>query len=457
MKKTHTTHVVTQVSSKVSLSEVNQSIAVPESDSFWKNFFAFLGPGALVAVGYMDPGNWITSVVGGATYKYALLSVILLSSLIAMQLQHMAGKLGMVTRQDLAQHIAERSPKWMRWILFIIIELALIATDFAEVLGSAIALHLLFGIPLLVCIIITVLDVLVLLALMHLGFRKIEAIVAALILTIVLIFGYIVVLARPNMGQLLWGYVPSTDKLSGLTAQDQATMLALALGIIGATVMPHNLYLHSSIVQTRKVNTQSDKELDKAVRFMTWGSNVQLTIAFVVNSLLLIVGAAIFYGHAHEVTAFKEMYNALADPQIAGVIASKFLATLFAIALLASGQNSTITGTLTGQIVLEGFMHVSVPQWVIRLGTRVLTLVPVVIIAVLSHGHEQTLDDMIVYSQVFLSLALPFSIFPLIYYTSKKSIMGRFANARWNTVLGYVIATVLTVLNIQLIVTAVTG
>lgn len=457
MKKTHTTHVVTQVSSKVSLSEVNQSIAVPESDSFWKNFFAFLGPGALVAVGYMDPGNWITSVVGGATYKYALLSVILLSSLIAMQLQHMAGKLGMVTRQDLAQHIAERSPKWMRWILFIIIELALIATDFAEVLGSAIALHLLFGIPLLVCIIITVLDVLVLLALMHLGFRKIEAIVAALILTIVLIFGYIVVLARPNMGQLLWGYVPSTDKLSGLTAQDQATMLALALGIIGATVMPHNLYLHSSIVQTRKVNTQSDKELDKAVRFMTWDSNVQLTIAFVVNSLLLIVGAAIFYGHAHEVTAFKEMYNALADPQIAGVIASKFLATLFAIALLASGQNSTITGTLTGQIVLEGFMHVSVPQWVIRLGTRVLTLVPVVIIAVLSHGHEQTLDDMIVYSQVFLSLALPFSIFPLIYYTSKKSIMGRFANARWNTVLGYVIATVLTVLNIQLIVTAVTG
>ncbi len=457
MKKTHTTHVVTQVSSKVSLSEVNQSIAVPESDSFWKNFFAFLGPGALVAVGYMDPGNWITSVVGGATYKYALLSVILLSSLIAMQLQHMAGKLGMVTRQDLAQHIAERSPKWMRWILFIIIELALIATDFAEVLGSAIALHLLFGIPLLVCIIITVLDVLVLLALMHLGFRKIEAIVAALILTIVLIFGYIVVLARPNMGQLLWGYVPSTDKLSGLTAQDQATMLALALGIIGATVMPHNLYLHSSIVQTRKVNTQSDKEPDKAVRFMTWDSNVQLTIAFVVNSLLLIVGAAIFYGHAHEVTAFKEMYNALADPQIAGVIASKFLATLFAIALLASGQNSTITGTLTGQIVLEGFMHVSVPQWVIRLGTRVLTLVPVVIIAVLSHGHEQTLDDMIVYSQVFLSLALPFSIFPLIYYTSKKSIMGRFANARWNTVLGYVIATVLTVLNIQLIVTAVTG
>lgn len=457
MKKTHTKHALTQSPSKVSLSEVNQSIAVPESDSFWKNFFAFLGPGALVAVGYMDPGNWITSVVGGATYKYALLSIILLSSLVAMQLQHMAGKLGMVTRQDLAQHIAERSPKWMRWILFIIIELALIATDFAEVLGSAIALHLLFGIPLLVCIIITVLDVLVLLALMHLGFRKIEAIVAALILTIVLIFGYIVVLARPNMGQLLWGYVPSTDKLSGLTVQDQATMLALALGIIGATVMPHNLYLHSSIVQTRKMNTQSDKELDKAVRFMTWDSNVQLTIAFVVNSLLLIVGAAIFYGHAHEVTAFKEMYNALANPQIAGVIASKFLATLFAIALLASGQNSTITGTLTGQIVLEGFMHVSVPQWVIRLGTRVLTLVPVVIIAVLSHGHEQTLDDMIVYSQVFLSLALPFSIFPLIYYTSKKSIMGRFANARWNTVLGYVIATVLTVLNIQLIVTAVTG
>ncbi|TCD55037.1 divalent metal cation transporter [Alloscardovia theropitheci] len=444
-------HFIEHTHDKVSLSEVNQSIDVPESDSFWKNFFAFLGPGALVAVGYMDPGNWITSVVGGATYKYALLSVILISSVVAMQLQHMSGKLGMVTRQDLAQHIAQRSPQWARWILFVIIELALIATDFAEVLGSAIALHLLFGIPLMVAIVITVLDVVVLLSLMRLGFRKIEAIVAALILTIVIIFGYLVILARPHIPDMLWGFVPSADKVAGLDKRNQATMLALALGIIGATVMPHNLYLHSSIVQTRKVNTASPQELDKAVRFMTWDSNVQLTVAFVVNSLLLIVGASIFYGHAHEVTAFKEMYNALANPAIAGVIASKLLATLFAIALLASGQNSTITGTLTGQIVLEGFVHVRVPQWAIRLGTRVITLVPVIIIAALSHGHEQTLDNMIVYSQVFLSLALPFSIFPLIYFTSKKSIMGKYANAKWNTIIGYLVAIILTVLNIQLI------
>ncbi|WP_257639421.1 Nramp family divalent metal transporter [Alloscardovia macacae] len=449
----HTAERTDERTQRVSLSEVNQSISVPQTDSFWRNFFAFLGPGALVAVGYMDPGNWITSVVGGATYKYALLSVILLSSLVAMQLQHMSGKLGMVTRQDLAQHTARRAPKWARWILFVIIELALIATDFAEVLGSAIALHLLFGIPLLVCIIITVLDVVVLLGLMHLGFRKIEAIVALLILTIVLIFGYLVLLARPDMGSLLWGYVPSADKVSGLSATDARTMLALALGIIGATVMPHNLYLHSSIVQTRRVDVTDESSLERGVRFMTWDSNVQLSIAFVVNSLLLVVGAAIFYGHSSDVTAFKDMYNALADPSIAGVIASKLLATLFAVALLASGQNSTITGTLTGQIVLEGFLHVSVPQWMIRLGTRVITLVPVVIIALLSHGHEQTLDDMIVYSQVFLSLALPFSIFPLIYFTSKRSIMGKYANARWNTVLGYLVAGVLTVLNVQLIMT----
>ncbi|WP_018143786.1 Nramp family divalent metal transporter [Alloscardovia criceti] len=434
---------------KLSLSEVNQSIEVPQSTSFWKNFYAFLGPGALVAVGYMDPGNWITSVVGGATFKYALLSVVLLSSLVAMQLQHMSGKLGMVTHQDLAQHIAERSPRWLRWILFVIIELALVATDLAEVLGSAIALHLLFGIPLLVAIIITVLDVVVLLGLMHLGFRKIEAVVSVLILTIVAIFGYLVQISGPDVAAIMWGYVPTPQ--SFLESGDATAMLTLSLGIIGATVMPHNLYLHSSIVQTRKVDRSSERELDNAVRFMTWDSNVQLSIAFVVNSLLLILGASVFYGHAQDVTAFEQMYNALADPQIAGVVASKLVATLFAVALLASGQNSTITGTLTGQIVLEGFLHIKAPQWLIRLGTRMVTLVPVVIVAVITHSQEHSLDELIVYSQVFLSLALPFSIFPLIYFTSKKSIMGKYANARWNTIMGYVVATVLTVLNLQLI------
>ncbi|WP_418968518.1 Nramp family divalent metal transporter [Alloscardovia omnicolens] len=401
----------------------------------------------------MDPGNWITSVVGGATYKYALLSVILLSSLVAMQLQHMCGKLGLVTRRDLAQHLASRSPSWLRWILFVIIELALVATDLAEVLGSAIALHLLFNVPILVAIIITVLDVVVLLGLMHLGFRKIEAVVSALIFTIVVIFGYLVALSGPSAWEIALGYVPQPATF--MSGKDSATILTLSLGIIGATVMPHNLYLHSSVVQTRKVDASDKDELDKAVRFMTWDSNVQLSLAFVVNSLLLILGAAVFYGHAKDVMAFEQMYNALANPQIAGVIASKFVATLFAIALLASGQNSTITGTLTGQIVLEGFLHIKAPQWIIRLLTRVITLVPVIIVAVLSHGAEHSLDDLIVYSQVFLSLALPFSIYPLIYLTSKKTVMGRFANARWNTIVGYMVATVLTILNIQLIASVV--
>lgn len=438
---------------RASLSEVNRSITVTQSRSFWRNFFTFSGPGALVAVGYMDPGNWITSVVGGATYKYALLSVILLSSLVAMQLQHMCGKLGLVTHQDLAQHLAARSPKWLRWILFGVIELALVATDLAEVLGSAIALHLLFDIPILIAIIITVLDVIILLGLMHLGFRKIEAVVSALIFTIVVIFGYLVALSGPDFGDIMRGYIPNPGTF--MSGKDSATILALSLGIIGATVMPHNLYLHSSIVQTRDVDSRNEQELDKAVRFMTLDSNVQLSMAFVVNSLLLILGASVFYGHAQDVMAFEQMYNALANPHIAGVIASKFVATLFAVALLASGQNSTITGTLTGQIVLEGFMHIKAPQWIIRLLTRAITLVPVIVVAVLSNGSEHSLDDVIVYSQVFLSLALPFSIYPLIYFTSKKSIMGRYANARWNTILGYVVATVLTILNLQLIVSVV--
>ena len=225
---------------RASLSEVNRSITVTQSRSFWRNFFTFSGPGALVAVGYMDPGNWITSVVGGATYKYALLSVILLSSLVAMQLQHMCGKLGLVTHQDLAQHLAARSPKWLRWILFGVIELALVATDLAEVLGSAIALHLLFDIPILIAIIITVLDVIILLGLMHLGFRKIEAVVSALIFTIVVIFGYLVALSGPDFGDIMRGYIPNPGTF--MSGKDSATILALSLGIIGATVMPHNLY-----------------------------------------------------------------------------------------------------------------------------------------------------------------------------------------------------------------------
>uniref|UniRef100_UPI003211C38B Nramp family divalent metal transporter n=1 Tax=uncultured Streptococcus sp. TaxID=83427 RepID=UPI003211C38B len=410
---------------KVSLSEINQSIDTPNNNRFWQNLRAFLGPGALVAVGYMDPGNWITSVVGGASYKYSLLFVILISSLIAMQLQQMAGKLGIVTKMDLAQATAYHSPKWLRYSLWVILELALMATDLAEVLGSAIALNLLFKIPIMVAILLTILDVFLLLLMMKFGFKKIEAIVTTLILTILVIFTYLVTLSHPSIQGIFGGYLP-TSTLFESPAPGHESQLTLALGIVGATVMPHNLYLHSSLSQTRKVNHKDKNDIRKGVRFMTWDSNLQLSLAFVVNSLLLILGAALFFGHASDISAFSQMYNALKDSTIAGAIASSTLSTLFALALLASGQNSTITGTLTGQIVMEGFLHMKLPQWIIRLGTRLFALLPVMIVAVLFGHQEKTLDQLLVYSQVFLSIALPFSIFPLIYLTSKKSLMGEF-------------------------------
>lgn len=399
----------------------------------------------------MDPGNWITSVVGGATYKYLLLSVILISSLIAMQLQQMAGKLGIVTRKDLAQATAAHLPKKLRILLFIVIELALMATDLAEVIGSGIALHLLFGWPLLFSILITILDVFILLSLMKLGFRKIEALVSTLIATILIIFLYLVLLSKPSFSGILHGYIPQPSIID-LHQSGVNIKLTLALGIIGATVMPHNLYLHSSISQTRKVDYSSQSSIKQAVRFMTWDSNIQLTVAFVVNSLLLILGASLFYGHANDINAFSQMYDALQDPNIAGAVASAALSTLFAIALLASGQNSTITGTLTGQIVMEGFLKLRLPQWLIRLVTRLVALTPVLIIALLYGSQERVLDQLIVYSQVFLSLALPFSIFPLVYFTSNRKIMGDFVNSKWNSILGYLVAIILTVLNLKLII-----
>lgn len=441
----------TTVNSQKSLSEVNQSIAVPKNASFWRTLRAFIGPGALVAVGYMDPGNWITSVVGGATYKYLLLSVVLISSLIAMQLQQMAGKLGIVTQKDLAQATAAHLPKKLRYFLFVVIELALMATDLAEVIGSGIALHLLFGWPLLFSILITILDVFILLSLMKLGFRKIEALVSTLIATILIIFLYLVLLSKPSFSGILHGYIPQPPIID-LHQSGVNSKLTLALGIIGATVMPHNLYLHSSISQTRKVDYSSQSSIKQAVRFMTWDSNIQLTVAFVVNSLLLILGASLFYGHANDINAFSQMYDALQDSNIAGAVASAALSTLFAIALLASGQNSTITGTLTGQIVMEGFLKLRLPQWLIRLVTRLVALAPVLIIALLYGSQESVLDQLIVYSQVFLSLALPFSIFPLVYFTSNRKIMGDFVNSKWNTILGYLVAIILTVLNLKLIV-----
>lgn len=436
-----------------SLDEVNSSIDVPTNGSFWATLKAFSGPGALVAVGYMDPGNWITSILGGAQYHYTLMTVVLISGLIAMMLQYMAGKLGMVTQLDLAQQTRARTGKKGGFILWIITELAIMATDIAEVIGSAIAIHLLTGWSVLTGVLLTAFDVLLLLLLMKLGFRKIEAIVMTLILTVLVIFTYLMMRSNPSVTAIIGGALPSLEAVSPISPGPGIdSPLMMALGIIGATVMPHNLYLHSSVSQTRKINHQDLLAVKKAVKFMTWDSNLSLAVATMINAMLLILGAALFFGHGSELSAFGDLYNALQDSEIAGAVASPVLSTLFAVALLASGQNATITGTLTGEAVMEGFIHLRVPRWLRRVVTRGLALIPVIAFTVIYSGDEGKLDQLLVYSQVFLSIALPFAMIPLIYYTSSKKIMGEaFVNPKWMVVIASIAATVLTVLNMQLV------
>ena len=326
------------------------------------------------------------------------------------------------------------------------------ATDIAEVIGGAIALHLLFGWSMIASVLTTAFDVVLLLILMKFGFRKIEAIVMTLIITILVIFGYLVILSNPNLVDLFGGYLPQLQAVSTHGPKGVDSPMLMTLGIIGATVMPHNLYLHSSISQTRKVDRTDKSAIKEAVRFMTWDSNIQLSLAFIINSLLLILGAALFFGHADQVGTFGSMYNALGDKTIAGAVASPILSTLFAVALLASGQNSTITGTLTGEIIMEGFLHMRIPMWLRRVVTRGLALIPVIAFTLIYGGAEDKLDQLLVYSQVFLSVALPFAMAPLILFTSSKKIMGEFANPKWMTILGWLVFIGLTGLNIQLIV-----
>ncbi|MGO2244005.1 MAG: Nramp family divalent metal transporter [Pseudolactococcus laudensis] len=429
-----------------SLAEINDTVPIPKNNSFWKNIVAFSGPGALVAVGYMDPGNWITSIGGGAQYGYLLLSVVLVSSLIAMLLQYMASKLGIVTGLDLAQATRKHTSRRVGFILWIITELAIMATDIAEVIGGAIALNLLFGLPIIWGVILTVFDVLLLLFLMKLGFRKIEAIVITLILVIMVVFVYEVAISNPVLADMLKGFVPQKEIFN----RGQLTM---ALGIVGATVMPHNLYLHSSIAQTRSYDRKDEDGVARSVRFSTWDSNIQLTVAFIINTLLLVLGAAMFFGRGEGLGTFTSLYNALQDHKLAGAVASPVLSTLFAVALLASGQNSTITGTLSGQIVMEGFINLKVPTWARRLITRGLSVIPVLIAAIYYHGREGGLDTLMIRSQVFLSIALPVSMIPLVYFTSSEKIMGkRFKNKKIIAGLGWFAAIALTILNIKLII-----
>ena len=429
-----------------SLAEINGTVEIPKNNSFWKNILAFSGPGALVAVGYMDPGNWITSIGGGAQYGYLLLSVVLVSSLIAMLLQYMASKLGIVTGLDLAQATRKHTGRKLGFVLWIITELAIMATDIAEVIGGAIALNLLFGLPIIWGVILTVFDVLLLLFLMKLGFRKIEAIVITLISVIMIVFVYEVAISDPVIADMLKGFIPQKEIFD-------RSQLTMALGIVGATVMPHNLYLHSSIAQTRNYNRQDEDDVARAVRFSTWDSNIQLTVAFIINTLLLVLGAAMFFGRGEGLGTFTSLYNALQDNKLAGAVASPVLSTLFAVALLASGQNSTITGTLSGQIVMEGFINLKMPTWARRLITRGLSVIPVLIAAIYYHGREGGLDTLMIQSQVFLSIALPVSMIPLVYFTSSEKSMGkRFRNNKVIAALGWIAAIALTILNIKLIV-----
>lgn len=438
--------------STISLEEINNTVHIPNPKAgFFRKLWAFSGPGALVAVGYMDPGNWITSIQGGALYSYLLLSVILISSLIAMLLQAMCVKIGVVTGMDLAQATKSMVGRKTAFCLWISTELAIIATEIAEVIGSAVALNLLFKIPLLYGVILTVFDVIILLLLMRFGFRKIEAIVFCLITTIFIIFAYEVFRASPQFSQILNGFIPKTDIFTvSIKGHDSALMLAL--GIVGATVMPHNLYLHSSIVQTRQYDRTDAASLKDAIKYATFDSNIQLSFSFLINCLLLILGAALFYGNnPDDLGRFTQLYDALKNPQMVGAVASSTMATLFAVALLASGQNATITGTLTGQIVMEGFINLSIPLWARRIISRGLAIIPVILCIYIWGDRENIVENLLIYTQVFLSIALPISMIPLILVTSNKKMMGKFVNCKLTTLLGWLATIALVILNFQLI------
>lgn len=406
-----------------SLDEINNTIDFDYKSNSSQKLLAFLGPGLLVAVGYMDPGNWITSMQGGAQFGYTLLFVILISSLAAMLLQSMTVRLGIATGKDLAQMTRHFLSKPIAIIFWIIAELAIIAIDIAEVIGSAISLNLLFNIPLIVGALITVCDVFLLLFIMKFGFRKIEAIVGTLIFTVLAIFTFEVYISSPNILNLLNGFVPHTEIITN------QGILYIALGIVGATIMPHNLYLHSSIVQSRKYDRNNNEDKAQAIKYATIDSNIQLSVAFVVNCLLLTLGAALFFGtNTDELGGFYDLYHALKTQPLLGATLGGVMSTLFAVALLASGQNSTITGTLAGQIVMEGFLRLRIPNWLRRLITRSLAVIPVIICLIIFNGNAAKIEQLLVFSQVFLSIALPFSLIPLQLATSNKKLMGPFIN-----------------------------
>jgi manganese transport protein len=419
-----------------SLPESHRTILIAPGAGFWRKLLAFSGPGYLVAVGYMDPGNWATDLAGGSGFGYALLSVILLSNLMAILLQALCARLGIATQRDLAQACRDHYSTPVALALWVLCELAISACDLAEVIGSAIALNLLFGIPLVIGVCITALDVLAVLYLQNKGFRYIEALVVALILTIGGCFLFEIIFAQPDLAAVVRGFVPSTEIIRN------RDMLYIAIGILGATVMPHNLYLHSSIVQTRMYE-QTTSGKAEAIKFATLDSTVALMFALFINAAILIVAAATFHSHAqHGVAEIQDAYKLL-SPMLGVPIAS----ALFAFALLASGQNSTLTGTLAGQIVMEGFLNIRLRPWLRRLITRLVAIVPAVITAAF-FGASGT-ARLLLLSQVILSLQLSFAVIPLVIFTSDRRKMGEFVSPRWLQTLAWLTAGLIVLLNVK--------
>jgi manganese transport protein len=427
-----------------SLPEAHHSITVPKGVSVLRKMLAFAGPGYMVAVGYMDPGNWASDLAGGARFGYSLLSVILLSNLMAILLQSLALKLGIVTGRDLAQACRDHYSRPVSFVLWVLCEIAIAACDLAEVIGSAIALNLLFGIPLIWGVCLTALDVLLILLLQNKGFRYLEAFVISLVITIGLCFAVELVLARPEIGAVIGGLVPSTQIVTN------PTMLYIAIAILGATVMPHNLYLHSAIVQTRKVGPEPAAKRE-AIKYATIDSTLALLFAFFINGAILVLAAAAFHNSGYqEVADIGDAYKLL-TPLLGTSVAS----FLFALALLASGQNSTITGTLAGQIVMEGFLDIRLKPWLRRLITRLIAIIPAVIVTAL-YG-EKGVGSLLILSQVILSLQLSFAVVPLVLFTSQKSKMGDFVNRRGVAVLAWSVTAVIVGLNGWLLFTTFRG
>lgn len=421
-----------------SLAEVYSSVKIPKNAGFWRKYLAFAGPGLMVAVGYMDPGNWATDIAGGAQFGYTLLSVILISNIFAMVLQHLSVKLGVVAERDLAQACRDHFGPKTNFMLWVFCEIAIAACDLAEVIGSAIALNLLFHIPLTWGIIITTVDVLIILLLQSKGFRWIESIIGGLIFVILACFIYELVISKPAINELLGGLVPKAEIIRN------PAMLYIAIGILGATVMPHNLYLHSSIVQTRDY-TRDREGKKEAIKFATLDSTVSLMLAFFINGAILILAAATFHISGNkDVADIHDAYKMLTP-----ILGASMASIVFAVALLASGQNSTLTGTLAGQIVMEGFLNIRLKPWLRRLITRLIAVIPALIVAIL-YGEQGT-TELLVLSQVILSMQLSFAVVPLVMFTNDKAKMGEFVNKPFLKISVWVISVVIIILNLYLL------